>query len=921
MTRPSSPARRRLLLCGALAALAACDPPADPRPDPNIVRRPDNLQENRGFVSPVILSQPIYACAQTVVVKGFIPGARIDVFAAGNPAPIGSAQSWLSDGQIISVSAPFTAGQKITARQTFDGATGNPSNEVTVTSHTEDYPAGLPRPRLDPVPCLNCGRSVGITDVVPGAWIKIFSEAPRAGGGFDPPVEIGNTSAPWYAILTTPFQTGARIHAESGLCTDRSPASLPQIVQPEPATIPAPVLDPVHEGVNIVTVWGPGRGPLLNGATLEVRHDPGAALVGGQPTPGGGQQVFISPAASGGGYFATQALCARSGPSSTVPVVPCGSQPPARVRPPMPGDTQIEVTDYIPGARIVVYVNGVEIADGGPPLVALSRPLAEGETVVVLQQIGDCRGTQAYQLPVTCPLGGDGSACSSEWPAFRHNALRSGSQPIASALSNPNLVKKLQVRWRFPATGNVGPFRASPVVHGGRVFVGSGDGHLYTLDAATGALQWQYPAMGQPALVSQFLSNPSSYGIAASAFVTSIREPGDAVIFAAPDPSIGAGLGSGRLFALRPADGAEIWKSPELARLTGLSPSSTTELHEQFGYSSPLVHAQRVYGGIANHGDNPIQRGRVVAVNLADGLPAPGFTFEATSTRGGGIWSSLAAGLDGSGVYATTGNVRCWNGGCQGEPSTNHSLAMLRLDAGSGALVWKHQPVPFELDDDPDWATGVHLLRASCGQVALSTMKDGWSYAVNAAGGPAASVRWQFPATGFPFAPGDGTAHGDSRFLVPGAVWNDVFFTQAGGEDVAFRSFSGFGRLHALNVCAGRTGRVRWTAELPGATVGEAYQMGPPSVTRGIVYVGTAGGRLVALADPSVWPAQGSRCSRPTVDAAACVANGYTLVPVPTVLRDVPLGAGPILTEPALAGGRVFVATTGGVVFMLEPVP
>jgi len=94
-----------------------------------------------------------------------------------------------------------------------------------------------------------------------------------------------------------------------------------------------------------------------------------------------------------------------------------------------------------------------------------------------------------------------------------------------------------------------------------------------------------------------------------------------------------------------------------------------------------------------------------------------------------------------------------------------------------------------------------------------------------------------------------------------------------------------------------------------------------PRVTRGIVFVGTSSGRLVALADPSRWPAQPSRCSRPDVSNADCVANGFSLVPVPTVLSNIPLNAGGIRGEPVLAGNRVFVATEGGVLFMLQPKP
>ena len=914
----------RLTLAGLLVGawiLAGCDRDSAAK-DPHLVPTPD-LREDSTFLSPPILQYPLYACAQSVVVRGFVPGAKLEIFLSGGTSPIGGTQSWLSGGQNVNVTPAFVAGQKVIARQTFNGATSGPSNEVTVTSHTEDYPNGLPKPRLAPVPCLECGRAVGITDVVPGAWVKVFSEKALGGGAFAAPVEIGGVSDFPYAFVSPAFEKDARIHAESGLCTDRSAPSDPAIVQAEPASIPAPKLDPIQENVNIAVVWGPGGPPNLplNGANLEVFSNPGTVKVGGQPTPGGGgQQVFINPKASTANqYLATQALCTRSPPSDSVPVVPCAQQPPATIKPPIPGDTQIEVITFIPGSEILVFADGVEIGDGGGPVVQLSQPVAEGQTIIVLQKVGDCRSSQVYQIPVQCSLGGDGRACSSEWPAFRHNALRNGTQPNVSVLSNPYLVKKLAIVGRYPATGSVGAFRASPVVHGGRVFVGSGDGHIYAFDAATGGHLWQYPPAGQPALLTSYANqNPSSRGIAASAMIAAIPDRGDAVIFAAPDRSVGSGLGSGRLFAIRVTDGTEIWKSPELARLTGTTSGSTSELHENHGYSAPLALGRLVYVGIGDHADSPIQKGRVVAVRLTDGQPASGFGFEATNTRGGGIWSSIAGGLTDDALYVTTGNSRA--GG--GPPNPNHGLSLLRLDPQTGTLVWKLQPVPYDMDNDPDWAAGAHLLSATCGQVVVSTMKDGWSYAANAAspGAPAASLRWQFPPTGF-FSPGDGTAHGDTRYLVPGAAWNDVFFTMTGGENVVSQVNSGFGRIHALNVCAGGGGRVRWTADIPSATLGQAYQMGPPSITRGIVYVGTAAGHLVALADPSAWPTQGSRCSRPDISNTDCAANGYSLVPIPSVLRDLNLAGGTIRTEPVLAGGRVYVATEQGVVFIIEPRP
>ena len=245
---------------------------------------------------------------------------------------------------------------------------------------------------------------------------------------------------------------------------------------------------------------------------------------------------------------------------------------------------------------------------------------------------------------------------------------------------------------------------------------------------------------------------------------------------------------------------------------------------------------------------------------------------------------------------------------------------MVRVDSASGSVVWKHQPVPFSMDGDPDWASGPATVLASCGMLIASTMKDGWTYAVNAGSGlpGPAGVQWQFPPTGFPFSLGDGTVHGDTRYLRPGAAWGDVFITNGGGLNLTAANGiqSNYSRLHALNACASQTDRIRWIKDVPNAS--GAYSLGPPTVSRGIVYIGTHTGRLIAIADPSIAPAAGWRCSHPDVLTANCVASGFTLVPDPTVLANVQLDGG-ILTEPALARGRVYVATGAGKLYMLEP--
>ena len=217
---------------------------------------------------------------------------------------------------------------------------------------------------------------------------------------------------------------------------------------------------------------------------------------------------------------------------------------------------------------------------------------------------------------------------------------------------------------------------------------------------------------------------------------------------------------------------------------------------------------------------------------------------------------------------------------------------------------------------------------SSCGTQIVSPQKDGWTWSVNAANG---SVHWAFPSgpwTSGGFQPGDGTVHNDTRYMRPGAAWGDVFITTTGGLEVASNVGIGYGQLHALNTCGPERSRIRWIKNVPGAS-GGAYSLGPPTVTKGIVFVGTNLGHLVVIADPSVRPAVGWRCSDPLIPAPTCALWGtlfpnsvIRLVPDPAVLADITLpGAGSIFGEPALAGNRVFVAGDGGKVFMLEADP
>jgi PQQ enzyme repeat len=241
------------------------------------------------------------------------------------------------------------------------------------------------------------------------------------------------------------------------------------------------------------------------------------------------------------------------------------------------------------------------------------------------------------------------NACGkpANWLTYRHDAERDGNQFFESVLSDPDKVLAgLHVGWQAPGPGwtasSPGPFRASPIVFNETVFIGDINGVFWAINAADGTFRWRYPATETGLNGSCALAGNGSwgqYGIQSSASFARISGH-DAVIFGAPDPdpATDGGNGSGRLWALDAATGTLIWKSDVIAHVNGCPGS----LHERITYSSPLVLSGRVFVGVHDAADNPVQKGKIVASELDTGSLASGFPFTAVGapgdpTCGGGV--------------------------------------------------------------------------------------------------------------------------------------------------------------------------------------------------------------------------------------------------------------------------------------------
>ena len=189
------------------------------------------------------------------------------------------------------------------------------------------------------------------------------------------------------------------------------------------------------------------------------------------------------------------------------------------------------------------------------------------------------------------------------------------------------------VLWTFATAG---PVRSSPLLHRGALIVGSGDGHLYALDAASGRERWRFatggPVDGSPVAAGELVVVASRDGHLYAVDAAAGRERwrlalGDELPFrfgwdfvlstaAVAGDRLFVGSGNGELLAVQWATGEVLWRHATQGRVR----------------SSPTVADGTVYFGSFD--------GHLYAVDAASGRLRWRFATEGTRL------DSVAAGFD-----------------------------------------------------------------------------------------------------------------------------------------------------------------------------------------------------------------------------------------------------------------------------------
>ena len=265
------------------------------------------------------------------------------------------------------------------------------------------------------------------------------------------------------------------------------------------------------------------------------------------------------------------------------------------------------------------------------------------------------------------------------WNGWGVDAAQHRFQPSEMAQLAADDVPRLKLKWAF---GFPGADRAvaQPTIMGGRIFVGSLPGKVYSLDAKSGCTYWEFDA-GAPVRTAIVVG----------------RTPGG---WAAYFGDLGAVHGMGAsVQAVDALTGTPLWKTRIEDHPSAVVTGSPTLVGNTLFV--PVTSWEEVAGANSRYTCCTF-RGSLVALQASDGkllwksytIPQeakPGATNAAgvqlMGPSGAGIWSSPTYDALRRILYVTTGDN-------YSDPPTNTSDAILALSAETGQLVWSRQITP-----------------------------------------------------------------------------------------------------------------------------------------------------------------------------------------------------------------------------------
>lgn len=431
----------------------------------------------------------------------------------------------------------------------------------------------------------------------------------------------------------------------------------------------------------------------------------------------------------------------------------------------------------------------------------------------------------------TCDAGAPPLASVLGWNGWSGDATNSRFQGEKMAGLRAADIPNLKLKWAF-GFANTSSVFGQPSVAGGRLFFGSGNGTVYSLDASTGCVYWTFKA---PTTVRTPVTVALSNGKYLAYF----------------------GDGSANVYAVDAQSGELVWKTKiddhKLAGITG----------------APQVYNGRVFVPVRSGSEEMIAaqlnyacctfRGSLAALDAQTGkqiwktytIPDPptvvGKNTSGTNRfgpSGAGIWSAPTIDVKRKAIYVGTGNN-------YSDPPTKYGDAILAFDLETGSLRWSKQMnedvwnyscsqtnkanCPEKPDRDTDIGTSPILHKLANGkEVLLFGQKSGFVRAIDP--DHRGALVWE-------------------KQIGKGGALGGIMWGLAADADKVYAPLSDItpgpaGGLYAFKIGTGEQAWYAPPAELtckskPGCN---AAQMAPATAITGVVFSGSLDGHLRAYA-------------------------------------------------------------------------
>jgi polyvinyl alcohol dehydrogenase (cytochrome) len=336
------------------------------------------------------------------------------------------------------------------------------------------------------------------------------------------------------------------------------------------------------------------------------------------------------------------------------------------------------------------------------------------------------------------------------WNGWGVNLGNTRFQPGASAGLHVEQVPRLKLRWAF-GLPNASTMYGQPTVVGGRVFIGSDNAYVYSLDGETGCVYWSFHA--KSGVRTAIVIAPTSGTRRIESLPSTVRLPPGQALW---HRSYAAYFGDmrGNVYAVNARTGKLLWTrkvtTHEYARI-----SNGPALYDHRLYV-PISATEEVFSADPHYSCCTF-RGSVVALDADTGkvlwkaytipdAPRPvkknSLGTQLYAPAGAAVWNTPAIDPERHALYVGTGDAYT-------EPAPKTSDAVVALDLTTGKMLWSYQTeandawmvgcvpettenCPKDLGTDHDIGSSPILLKLKSGKtILLATPKSGEVFALD----------------------------------------------------------------------------------------------------------------------------------------------------------------------------------------------